>query len=128
MGLAAFTTCNRPGCPTLVKGSKFCSRHAEQAKQREYSERNADEVMKLYRTQRWERFKIYMRSRNPLCQRILENGEQCMYPSSILHHIVIPRVTLHRMFDASNIFCVCESHHPNTAGESDLTRYVPTIV
>src|SRR6267378_4152840 len=96
MGLAAFTTCNRPGCPTLVKGSKFCPKHAEQAKRREYDERNADEVMKLYRTQRWERFKLYMRARNPQCQRLLENGKQCEQFSTVLHHAVSPRVALHR--------------------------------
>jgi hypothetical protein len=125
--LAAFSTCNRPGCPTLVKGNKFCPIHAEQAKQREYSERNADEVMKLYRTQRWERFKRYMRARNPLCQRILEDGTQCEQFSTILHHIVSPRVTLHLMFDAENILCVCAQHHPNTPGELDPSRYVKTV-
>ena len=112
----------------LIKEGSRCPKHAEQAKQREYSERNEDEVMKLYRTQRWERFKRYMRALNPLCQRILEDGTQCEQFSTILHHIVSPRVTLHLMFDAENILCVCESHHPNTVGEEDLTRYVPTIV
>jgi len=128
VALKAFRTCNKVGCPTLIKEGSHCAKHAEQEKQREYSERNADDVMKLYRTQRWERFKLYMRSRNPQCQRLLDNGNQCEQFSVILHHIVSPRVTLHLMFDAENILCVCESHHPNTAGESDLTRYVPTIV
>src|SRR6267142_4086455 len=73
----AFRTCGKPGCPVLIKEGSHCPKHAEQAQQREYGQRNADEVMKLYRTQRWERFKIYMRSRNPLCQRLLDNGQQC---------------------------------------------------
>ena len=127
MALRAFRTCNKVGCPTLIKEGSHCAKHAEQAKLREYGERNSDSVMKLYRTQRWERFKRCMRARNPLCQRILEDCTQCEQFSTILHHIVSPRVDLSRMFDAENILCVCESHHPNTVGEEDLTRYVPTI-
>jgi hypothetical protein len=126
MGLAALKPCNKVGCRALVKKG-FCPEHTEQSKQREYGQRNADSVMKLYRTQRWERFKIYMRSRNPLCQRLLDNGKQCDRIAVILHHIVSPRVNLALMFDAENVLCVCESHHPNTVGEMDVTRYVKTI-
>jgi hypothetical protein len=126
MAVAAFTTCNRPGCPTLVKGSKYCPRHAEQAKRREYDERNSDEVRKLYHTKRWEKFTWYMIVRNPQCQRLVD-GKQCEQSSKICHHIVSPRVALHLMFDAENILCVCVAHHPPTQGEPDVTRYVKTI-
>ena len=128
MGLRAYTTCNRPGCPALLRGDKFCPKHQEQENQRDYAERNADYIRRLYHTQRWERFKQYMRARNPQCQRLLDNGKRCEQFSVILHHIISPRVALHLMFDAANILCVCESHHPNTEGEQDVTRYVPTIV
>src|ERR1700730_12364083 len=127
MALKAFRTCGKVGCPALIKSGSHCARHAEQHKQVQYAERNADYVMKLYRTQRWERLKWYMRSLNPQCQRLLDNGRRCEQFSVILHHIVSPRVALHLMFDAANILCVCESHHPNTVGEQDVTRYVKTV-
>lgn len=111
----------------LIREGSYCPTHAEQHKQRGYAERNADEVMKLYRTQRWERFKRYMRMRNGLCQRILGNGKQCDRIAVILHHIISPRIAPELMFVAENILCVCERHHPNTVGELDLSRYVKTI-
>src|SRR5580704_18397512 len=106
MALKAFRTCGKVGCPELIKSGSHCPNHTEQAKQREYAERNTDDVMKLYRTQRWERFKWFMRSRNPQCQRLLDNGKRCEQFSTVLHHVTSPRVALHRMFDATNILCV----------------------
>ena len=110
----------------MVKGSRYCPKHTEQAKRREYDERNSDEVRKLYHTKRWEHFTWYMIVRNPQCQRLVD-GKQCEQFSKICHHIVSPREALHLMFDAENILCVCVAHHPPTQGEPDVTRYVKTI-
>jgi hypothetical protein len=118
--------CLHPCCPELVTEGR-CAKHTEQHKRAEQDRRNADEVMKVYHTKRWERFKMYMRSRNPLCQRILDNGKQCEQFSKILHHIISPRVRPDLMFDAANILCVCQAHHPSTEGEEDPSRYVPTV-
>jgi 5-methylcytosine-specific restriction enzyme A len=124
----ALKPCARPGCPELVTHpAMMCEKHAAQKAQAERDARNSDVVMKWYRTQRWERIKIYMRSLNPLCQRICDNGQRCIYPSAILHHIISPRVRPDLMYDAENLICVCEDHHPNTEGEEDLTRYVKTV-
>jgi hypothetical protein len=125
--MRAWKTCQHPGCPALIRAGTRCPKHAEQYKSRQQQERNNDATMKLYRTQRWERMKDYMRSRNPLCQRILDDGSQCEQPSSILHHIVSPRENPALMFSAENLLCVCDSHHPSTAGETDPSRYVPTV-
>ena len=105
----------------------MCERHAQQAKRREYDERNADPIRRLYHTKRWERFAYYMMCRNQPCQRLV-GDKRCEQAATICHHITSPRVELHRMFDASNVLCVCAAHHPNTQGEQDVTRYVPTIV
>jgi 5-methylcytosine-specific restriction protein A len=126
VALKAFRTCGKPGCPVLIKDGSHCAKHAEQSTQREYSERKADEVRKLYHTKRWEHFTSYAIRKNPQCQRIVD-GKRCEQFSKVCHHIVSPRVKLHLMFDLANILCVCFAHHPNTPGEEDLTRYVPTV-
>ncbi len=126
MTLAALRTCGRPGCPVLIKTGSHCPKHSEQARRREYDQRNADPIRRLYHTKRWEHFCDYMLARNVLCQRLVD-GKQCEQFAKICHHIVSPRVELHRMFDAENILCVCIAHHPNTEGELDVTRYVQTI-
>jgi hypothetical protein len=105
----------------------MCDKHEAQRKRKESADAASDLVMKWYRTQRWERLKIYMRSLNPLCQRICDNGQRCIYPSAILHHIVSPRERPDLMYDSENLLCVCEDHHPTTAGETDVTRYVKTV-
>ena len=127
MGLKAYRTCGKAGCPVLIKDGSHCPTHAEQAKQREYGERNSDEIRKLYHTKRWERFAWYMLCRNQPCQRLVD-GKRCEHAAKICHHVISPRTQLALMFDGQNILCVCAAHHPNTQGESDLTRYVPTIV
>jgi hypothetical protein len=83
--------------------------------------------MKEYRTARWMRMKQYMLRNNVMCQRILDDGTRCYKWATILHHIVSPRVDASRMYDASNIICVCAAHHPNTKGEEDTSRYLPTV-
>jgi hypothetical protein len=128
MGLRAVTTCGKPGCPTLVKAGTggYCPTHLVQRNQQINAERSRDEVRRLYSTKRWERFAWWMLCRNQPCQRLVD-GQRCEQGATICHHIVSPRVELHRMFDAENILCVCAGHHPNTAGEADVTRYVKTI-
>jgi hypothetical protein len=127
MALKAFRTCNRVGCPALIKEGSHCAKHAEQAKQREYAERNADEIRKLYATRRWMRVRNHALYRNQPCQRLLEDGKRCEHGATIAHHIVSPREKPDLMYDTANLLCVCAAHHPHTEGEEDLTRYVPTI-
>jgi hypothetical protein len=125
-GIRAWKTCLHPGCTALTKSGTRCAKHAQQHKSRQQAERNAGEVMKAYRTARWMRMKTFLRSRNPLCQRLV-NGQQCEQFSTILHHIVSPRERPDLMFSAENLICVCDEHHPSTAGETDPSRYVPTV-
>jgi hypothetical protein len=127
MALRALKTCNKSGCPTLIKDGRYCAKHGEQAKQREYAERNADEIRKLYATRRWMRVRNHALYRNQPCQRLLEDGKRCEHGATIAHHIVSPRENPDLMYDTANLLCVCAAHHPNTEGEEDLTRYAPTI-
>jgi hypothetical protein len=118
--------CLHPCCPELVSEGR-CAKHTEQHKRAEQERHNQDELRRLYRTKRWIHFRDHMISRNPLCQRILESGKRCEQFSKIAHHIISPRVNPELMFDAENILCVCVSHHPNTEGEEDPSRYVQTV-
>jgi 5-methylcytosine-specific restriction protein A len=126
MAQAARRPCLHPMCKELVKSGR-CAKHSEQHRIRQQTERNSDEVMKEYRTARWMRMKQYMLRNNVMCQRILDDDTRCYKWATILHHIVSPRVDPDRMYDAENIICVCSAHHPNTPGEVDTSRYLPTV-
>jgi hypothetical protein len=88
-----------------------------------------DYVDRRYHRKAWFVFRRWMQVRNPYCQRIEENGEQCHSPATECHHIVSPRFDPDRFLDATNVLMLCRRHHPKTQGE-DFTKnykYVPTV-
>jgi hypothetical protein len=127
MGLRAFNTCQHAGCPALVRGGNRCPKHAEQAKQREYAKRNTDEVMKLYRTARWRRFKIQFFFLNWQCQRI-KDGVRCPFPATLVHHRRSPREDESLMFDESNCAALCNRCHHGHPGDKPDDVFAPTVL
>jgi hypothetical protein len=124
MPYKAKSACSVPGCAVLSDGGR-CEEHSKQAK-REEVKRNYGRAP--YRnTARWKRLRLWFFKRNWQCQRILPNGEQCPYLARILHHIVSPEADESLTYEVTNLLGVCEEHHPNTSGEQDTSRYVPTV-
>jgi hypothetical protein len=99
-----------------VKGSKFCPRHAEQAKQVEYETKKSDPIWMLYQTPRWKKFRLWFIRLHPQCQRIID-GKQCENFSHTVHHRISPRQRPDLFTDADNVKAVCRKHHPNHEGD-----------
>jgi hypothetical protein len=116
MTLAALKPCNKPGCVELVKGSKYCARHDEQAKQREYEAKRTDEVWMLYQSPRWKKFRLWFWRLNPQCQRI-NDGVRCEQVATTIHHRISPRQRPDLFTDADNVKSVCSQHHHNHEGD-----------
>jgi len=70
-------------------------------------------------------------SKNPLCQFIdSQTGQQCRYPSTIVHHLADWKQRPDLFFEWSNLVAVCKQHHPGgQAGENPAApaQYVATI-
>jgi len=116
MGLRAFTTCNKPGCPELVKGAAYCAKHSEQNKQREYEAKRSDPVWMMYQHTRWKKFREWFWRMNPICQRVID-GKQCTNIGTTIHHRVSPRQRPDLFLDADNVKAVCSEHHNHSEGD-----------
>jgi len=74
-------------------------------------------VRAYYKRAEWTKLRALCKSLNGRCQYIGLDGEQCTQPSRIAHHLISPRVNPSRVYDWQNLVMVCESHHPDEAGE-----------
>jgi len=116
-------------CGKSTTSGRYCEDHkgeATESKQSYDRWRGNDETTKLYHTARWFRFRDTFLTFNPICMRVI-NGQQCMKPTSIVHHLEALRVNLSRFLDPSNVAAVCKNHH--RGGEEGMKpdeRYVET--
>jgi hypothetical protein len=113
--------CRVPGCMELVSGH-YCAKHlhANPASQKETDE--------WYKTGAWRRFAMWIRSMNPMCQR-LTHGVQCMKPGALVHHLISPRTRPDLLLDPKNVCTLCRAHHPDfdTPGWKVGVDYVETL-
>jgi 5-methylcytosine-specific restriction endonuclease McrA len=66
----------------------------------------------------------FILTRNPICQRIHDDGRQCTHAAEEVHHVVEERA---RFWDPTNLVAVCNPCHLAARGRRAL-RYVPTNV
>jgi len=124
MGLAAKKTCNKPCCPDFqIAGSRFCAKHGEQAKQREYDTKREDQVWMMYQTPHWKHFRAWFLKLNPFCMRVVD-GEQCHNVADTVHHLQSPRQRPDLFTDADNVAAVCRTHHHHGEGAQPGEEYV----
>ncbi len=65
--------------------------------------------------------------RNPTCQAIDLDGNQCQAPATEVHHLVDPKDDPGLFFDWKNVVAVCARHHAGgQRGETQGRKYVPT--
>jgi hypothetical protein len=109
------SVCRERGCLQKVEaGSHWCAQH-QQADQR-VNNRVRDDVDKRYGREPWPSFRLSMLNFNPICQRILKDGEQCHEPARIVHHLMSPRVRPDLFVDPKNVACLCAGCHPPDEG------------
>ncbi len=116
---------------TLCAG---CKAKAQERKRETDRYRADDPVRKMYQTPAWKNFRLAVLQRNPICQRLVENWrtgflemEQCSNPATDIHHFKSPRVRPDLFTDWANVAALCTHCHHKNAGETDTSRYVPTV-
>jgi hypothetical protein len=99
-------------------GKGFCAVHATHNSYNDARtvRRKHDEVSKRYTREPWTSFRRMMLGRNPMCQRIQKDGEQCRQPARVVHHLWSPRVRPDLFVDPKNIVCLCFNDHPPDEG------------
>ena len=83
----------------------------------------------LYDTRDWrDRTTKNLRSYNPICQHLHEDGSQCPQRSRVVHHLVDPKDAPEKAHDWANLVAVCFAHHPGgQRGETQGARYCATV-
>jgi len=112
--------CRAPGCGTLVRG-KYCERHLHD------NPRSNQKTDPFYQSPEWIRTRKWRRSRNPICQRIV-NGVQCMNPSYHCHHKLGIHTAPELRLDPNNLVMLCRHCHPDyeTPEWREGIDYVPS--
>lgn len=126
-------SCNFPDCRTPTQpGQSFCDKHSDQKR----IETNAtdkfrnrtNKVRQFEMGSVWRTVRKAFLTRNPLCQAIVENGQQCRYASCVVHHLIAPEVNPALQIAWHNLVGVCKSHHITTTGDSGKLSYTPTTL
>lgn len=117
--------CRACAQPT-VRGSVFCEKHAKEPPE---SQRVRGETDKMYGTVRWFRFRGWLLTQNPMCQK-LTKGQPCRNPAHVVHHLISPRVRPDLFIDPPNTVCLCDHCHPGGTEGTPWWRpgvdYTPT--
>lgn len=118
MNLKANRACKEPGCVEYaVRGSSFCSRHA-QAHAREYrSTKYRKDAARLYRSGQWLALRRQQLTMHPFCVECLKAGKYTM--ASEVDHIIPHRNDERLFFDPSNLQSLCHSCHSIKTARED---------
>jgi len=107
--------CSHEGCGENVpRGTRYCDKHRGAPA----NSLASDPVREWYNSPPWRRLSLMVRSKNPLCQKLV-NGRQCMSPSRICHHRLSPwrrRDLFLSVYDengVSQLIALCMAHHPD---------------
>ncbi|MGA2647815.1 MAG: hypothetical protein ABSF15_24205 [Candidatus Sulfotelmatobacter sp.] len=120
--------CKQPGCGNKTRNEKgYCDTHliknvtVESA--RAYNrEKRKHPVDKKYDTARWRfNFRPKVLEQNFQCQKLI-GFDQCTNLSTVVHHLISPRVRVDLMFTPSNVVALCSACHPG--GECGTPEWV----
>jgi len=116
-------TCGAAGCSKpSVQGSAYCEAHAKEPPKQTRLSRVVDPVRRLYDTARWKRFRLWILSQRPICQRLIK-GARCQEPTNTVHHIRSPRNRPDLFTDPKNVLALCANCHPG--GTEDTPDWLP---
>jgi hypothetical protein len=125
-------SCNSGGCSNAAPaGQSYCDKCTAARKQMPAAKGPARPFSKLYDSSRWRGAtgtSALVRSKNPICQYLSDDGEQCTHASAIVHHLVDPKDNAALFFDWKNLVAVCVGHHQGgQRGETQGYFYCHTI-
>jgi hypothetical protein len=116
--------CGHGQCPALVSSpERFCPKHAEKEKLRQYEAKRSDETFQLYGQPRYRKFRRWFLRLNLICMRVIE-GKQCTNWATVCHHRRGLRSHPEDLIDADQCAAVCAEHHTNEDGDSGKEVYV----
>jgi hypothetical protein len=120
------TACSSHACPNYaVKGGKCADHQSESSKKLNdsYAVKSQKPFFKEYRSARWKKLREARLRGNPICQ-VIEAGVQCTAPATVCHHLIDPKLGGEaKLWDWTNIVCVCSHHHPGgSEGEKVADR------
>ena|ERR1700730_15073643 len=83
----------------------------------------------LYDTRDWrDRTTKNVRSYNPICQRLFDDGSQCKNKSDVVHHLIDPKDAPEKAHDWANLVATCTRCHPGgQRGETMGYKYCATM-
>jgi 5-methylcytosine-specific restriction enzyme A len=112
--------CRYAGCPELVT-EHYCERHR-------FSNPESNKKADSWYQGPWPKFSVFLRVRNPVCQRLIE-GKQCTRASALVHHLISPRINLSLLLVPTNCVCLCRQCHPQDEGTPNWREgfdFIPT--
>lgn len=93
--------------------------HSARAQQRHYNRTRRDpELLRLYSTARWQKFRAYIKRERIFCERCKVEGRP-LVPGELVHHLVDPREDPDRAFEPENVQLVCRGCHNRIHGKAD---------
>lgn len=125
--------CKQHGCPNKTREG-YCPAHKQDNAAKDNDrQRKQNPVNRMYDAARWrgpDGFRQWLLKQNVICQR-LTAGVQCTDISTVIHHLVSPRVNPDLFLSPGNCVCLCSTHHPGgEAGTPDWKvgrDFVPTV-
>ena len=118
------SSCREPGCrqPSARGGDGFCERHissnsfVEATRQFDRERWKNDATYRVYHRAPWPQFRAMLLGQNVLCQKLDRDGAQCRNVSTLVHHLISPRVRPELFVDAANCVALCAHCHPPDEG------------
>jgi hypothetical protein len=125
-------SCNSGGCSNAAPaGQSYCDSCLARRKQTTSTKGPARPFSKLYDSSRWRGAtgtSALVRSKNPICQFLDDEGKQCTRASAVVHHLCDPKDNDRLFLEWSNLVAICAAHHQGgQAGEQMGYKYCHTI-
>ena len=110
--------CSAPACSALVRGKRYCDKHAHLAEQgkRHHDRQRGSSAKRGYGYQ-WQKARARFLQSHPLCVKCQEKGR--VTAATDVDHIVPHRGDMTLFWDESNWQALCHSHHSEKTASED---------
>lgn len=110
MGASAAKPCSAPSCGALVRGGRYCPKHAHRASPALAAGGRGTAHERGYDA-RWQRARATYLLSHPLCAECMRHGR--LTPARVVDHIVPHRGDQHLFWDESNWQALCDFTSPH---------------
>lgn len=118
MPLAAFRPCNAPGCPELIRGQPYCSKHTAQ-RHAEDRQRRGSSSERGYGS-RWQKYRKAYLARHPLCVMCRDEGR--VGAAEVVDHVQDHKGNAALFWNPDNHRALCKRHHDLRTDGGDFGR------